>query len=897
MRRMLEFIKKNTGRMAVVTAVLLMLCSAAPAASYPYTTTTNDQVNLRRSASTSSALVDRIPAGGVIEVLGASGNYYKVEYNGRTGYVVKQYVNAAPDSAIVQVTQEPTATGYPYVTTTNDSVNLRAKKSTSSTRLASIPEGAAITVRSVSGSYAEVTYNGQDGWVLKKYVNLKTIVKATATPKPTATLSPAASSTNYVVLQSGSTGAAVTALQEALIELGYLTGMADGIFGAGTQSAVVAFQTKNEYPATGIVDENLQAFLYSGKPKNSQGVKTEVKTLPPISGVKIYLNDRGALVISVQTRLKELGYYTGDISGTYDKATRSAVAAFQRKSGLSADGICGEKTQEALFSSSALSPDATATPKPTASPTPAPTFQIPSDTVRRGDEGADVKLVQQRLIDLGYLTGKADGKFGSASQGALKKFQQKHGLKADGVAGSDTFAVLFSHSALSLDAIVTAAPTAVPVTPAPTATPTPAPITKENCVTIRKGVSGDVVLRLQQRLTELDYYTAAMDGVCKDDDVAAIKAFQRANGLDVDGVAGYDTQSKLYSLSAITDGGDMAGGTVDSYTTLRKGMFGETVREMQQRLIQLGYLAQGEDDGNYGTGTAEAVYAFQKRNGLVRDGVAGSNTLAKLYSSSAVTPTPQPEATTPAPDKTIIIATSKTLRKGDVNSSVKAMQERLIALGYLTGSADGNFGAQTYKALKAFQTSNSLEADGIAGKATLTALNSVNAQGSGSSSSSSAAATAAPSVSVTRVTAANVKYAYWYSTVRSIVRKFQYATVYDYQSGISWQIHMFSFGAHADAEPLTSADTAKMIQAFGGNTWNPKPLWVILGNGDVYLATSHSMEHGTYHIRDNDFNGHLCFHFPRTMSQVTAIGPYATSHQKAIDKAWAEVQEMASKGK
>ncbi len=894
MRRMMEFIKKNMGLLAIIAAMTALLCSSALAASYPYTTTTNDQVNLRRSASTSSALVDRIPAGGVIEVLGESGNYYKVTYNGHTGYVVKQYVNAAPDSSIVQATQEPTATGYPYTTTTSDQVNLRAKKSTSSERLGSIPQGATITVRSVSGSYAEVTYNGQDGWVLKQYVNLKTIVKATATPKPAATIAPVKDTASYVVLQSGSTGAAVTALQEALIELGYLSGAADGIYGSGTQSAVVKLQTMNEYPATGVADENLQAFLYSGKPKNSKGVKTEVKTLPPISGVKIYLDDRGALVISVQTRLKELGYYTGDISGTYDKATRSAVVAFQKKSGLSADGICGEQTQEALFSSAALSPDATATPKPTASPTPAPTFQIPSDTVRRGDEGADAKLVQQRLIDLGYLSGKADGKFGSASQAALKKFQQKHGLKADGAAGSDTFAILFSHNALREDAIVTAAPTAVPVTPAPTATATPAPLTKENCVTIRKGVSGDAVLRLQQRLMTLGYYTSSLDGVCKDDDVAAIKAFQRANGLSVDGVAGYDTQSKLYALTAITDGGEMAGGTVDSFTTLRKGMSGENVRQMQERLIILGYLAKGEADGQYGTGTAEAVYAFQKRNGLVRDGIAGSSTLAKLYSSSAVTPTPQPEVTTPAPDKTITIATNKTLRKGDVSDSVKAMQSRLIELGYLTGSADGNFGAQTYKALTAFQKANALEADGVAGRATLEALNSVNAQGSGSSSSS---ATVAPSVSVTRVTAADVKYANWYSTVRSIVRKFQYATVYDYQSGISWQIHMFSFGAHADAEPITAADTAKMLQAFGGNTWNPKPLWVVLGNGDVYLATSHSMEHGTYHIRDNDFNGHLCFHFPRTMSQVTAIGTYATSHQKAVDKAWAEVQEMASKGR
>jgi len=44
--------------------------------------------------------------------------------------------------------------------------------------------------------------------------------------------------------------------------------------------------------------------------------------------------------------------------------------------------------------------------------------------------------------------------------------------------------------------------------------------------------------------------------------------------------------------------------------------------------------------------------------------------------------------------------------------------------------------------------------------------------------------------------------------------------------------------------------------------------------------------HEVYHIKDNNFDGHLCIHFPRTQKQVEAIGPYATSHQKAIDLGW-----------
>lgn len=71
--------------------------------------------------------------GDSITVLGTSGNYYKVSYNDRTGYVLKQYVDvSAATTPLPTVAVVETATGYPYETTTKDSVNLRKKKSTSS---------------------------------------------------------------------------------------------------------------------------------------------------------------------------------------------------------------------------------------------------------------------------------------------------------------------------------------------------------------------------------------------------------------------------------------------------------------------------------------------------------------------------------------------------------------------------------------------------------------------------------------------------------------------------------------------------------------------------------------------------------------------------------------------
>ena len=87
-------------------------------------------------------------------------------------------------------------------------------------------------------------------------------------------------------------------------------------------------------------------------------------------------------------------------------------------------------------------------------------------------------------------------------------------------------------------------------------------------------------------------------------------------------------------------------------------------------------------------------------------------------------------------------------------------------------------------------------------------------------------------------------------------------------------------------------DTAAMEKAFGGNTWTPKAVWVIFGDGSIYMASTHSYPHEVQHITDNNFPGHLCIHFPRTAAQVAAIGPYATKHQNPIDEGWATTRSM-----
>lgn len=70
--------------------------------------------------------------------------------------------------------------------------------------------------------------------------------------------------------------------------------------------------------------------------------------------------------------------------------------------------------------------------------------------------------------------------------------------------------------------------------------------------------------------------------------------------------------------------------------TLKTGSSGDDVRAVQARLIELGYMKAGSNDGVYGKGTTNAVKAFQQQNGLSVDGSAGPKTIEKLFSPDAV---------------------------------------------------------------------------------------------------------------------------------------------------------------------------------------------------------------------------------------------------------------------
>lgn len=86
----------------------------------------------------------------------------------------------------------------------------------------------------------------------------------------------------------------------------------------------------------------------------------------------------------------------------------------------------------------------TPTPYIEVTATPAPTAEPTYKTLRKGDEGPEVVTLQQALTELGYLSGAADGNFGTGTQTAVKKFQEDNSLDADGIAGRMTQEALYA---------------------------------------------------------------------------------------------------------------------------------------------------------------------------------------------------------------------------------------------------------------------------------------------------------------------------------------------------------------------------------------------------------------------------------------------------------------------
>lgn len=255
---------------------------------------------------------------------------------------------------------------------------------------------------------------------------------------------PALFNGNYQLMESGSRSDAVKPLQNALITLGYMTGKATGKYDDKTVEAVKRYQSDHGMYVDGKAG-SLTLITIEKSVYTSGGVKPGTGETGGIQRVLRY-GDEGTDVTQLQKRLIELGYFTENTSGRYRSSTRSAVKAFQRRNGLTADGVCGEATVKLMFSAKAKSAE-TSTGSTTVKDEKKEAAQTTGRIMRYKDEGEDVKQLQVRLIELGYLTGNISGRYRSTTQAAVKAFQQRAGLKADGICGYETQQALYAADA------------------------------------------------------------------------------------------------------------------------------------------------------------------------------------------------------------------------------------------------------------------------------------------------------------------------------------------------------------------------------------------------------------------------------------------------------------------
>lgn len=170
----------------------------------------------------------------------------------------------------------------------------------------------------------------------------------------------------------------------------------------------------------------------------------------------------------------------------------------------------------------------------------------------------------------------------------------------------------------------------------------------------KNGSSGAEVKKIQQRLADLGYYNGAIDGNFGDATEEAYKAFQKAAGLTVDGIAG-DSRNTLYSEDApeapkadttakveedkpeeeTTAPTEPATEPTTEAVQYQNGDEGEKITAIQQQLIKLGYFAM-EATGYYGEYTAQTVANFQNQNSLDSTGIVDEKTYNALFSDKAV---------------------------------------------------------------------------------------------------------------------------------------------------------------------------------------------------------------------------------------------------------------------
>ncbi|MBR3402823.1 MAG: peptidoglycan-binding protein [Parasporobacterium sp.] len=332
-------------------------------------------------------------------------------------------------------------------------------------------------------------------------------------------------------LSYGMTGSDVLKMQKALKELNYLYAVPDGIFGGQSLMAVKRFQLFNGLSVTGEADKATLTVLYEGTPAAYQ---------------TLWKGMSGTAVYNIQQFLFGAGFLPCNPDGIFGNYSAAAVKAYQAQAGLaSPDGGVGNWTTAQMADNPIL-----------------------FEPLGYGSSGNAVKVLQQQLTDLGFLSVTPDGIFGGYSQRAVKKFQMYAGLAITGLADVATVNAIYRGDV--------------------------------QFSTLSKGSGGRAVLALQKLLQDLGYLNVTPDGGYGNYTVQAVKAFQKANGITQDGACGKVTTEALFSdpISAAEYSSMVTVGYGGTY--IIKTALGNTVLDLTDASVYAGANVQmytGNDSG------------------------------------------------------------------------------------------------------------------------------------------------------------------------------------------------------------------------------------------------------------------------------------------------------------
>lgn len=442
-------------------------------------------------------------------------------------------------------------------------------------------------------------------------------------------------------LESGMVGPSVEALQRLLTEVGYLGRSIDGEYGSTTKKAVELFQKHHDLPITGVADDATQAKIRAavGTAGRDGG------------GVILTEGNRGNPVRMYQEKLVAAGVLS-EADGVYGRTTSEAVLEYQARHGIPTSGIIDEETRDFL------------------------------DKKRVYEDSAVlVEKAQTRLVVLGYMDDGMDGIFGTKTEVALKKFQKDEKLPETGRFDDTVLNRLYEKAAAKVAENApeeTAEPTETEETETEaTVSETGEP--KEAVRTEKTVAETDAakVRKCQEKLIGMGYLKDKADGILGLNTAAALREYQRDQGLPETGILDEETQESLNR---------------EAREEYKRGDRGDGVKRYQRRLSKAGYLTE-DADGVFGEATEKAVKDFQKDNDITVTGRIDAKTQKSLNAVSLG---------------------NGELRVGDSGGKVARLQNLLTLHGFALGSMDGVFGSSTETQLRAFQRYRGIKETGVA---------------------------------------------------------------------------------------------------------------------------------------------------------------------------------------